>query len=146
MAWRRYVHPFCVQKTRGSVNIQSNVKQTVLPLLCSITQCPSQLDTTHTVRPGQTPFDHTDPDRCLYICCRQIINNSQLVLEVAHCCTVLILLYCGFIILYFILYKLYMCEFMQEYKHGHVNVCIYVYLYVWLITYIRIYVRMHDYI
>ena len=36
---------------------------------------------------------------CLYTCCRQNINSSQVLREVAHCCTVLILLYYEYIIL-----------------------------------------------
>ena len=91
------VIPFLSRKIFCSVSIQSNVKQTVLPLQCSITQRPAQHDTLHPLRPDQTPFDHTHPDRCLYTYCRQNIKSSQLVLEVANCSTVEILIYFEFI-------------------------------------------------
>ena len=91
--------PFVSRQLQGPLSIVPNVKQTVILLQGSITQRPSQHDKLHTVRPDQTPFDHTDPDRCLYSCCRLNINSSQIVMEVAYSCTVLMLMYCEFIIL-----------------------------------------------
>ena len=91
--------PFVSRLVRAPLSTLSNVKQNVMPQQCSITQRPSQHSTLHTV-PLTRPLLNTQIQTCLYSCCRQNINNSQLVLEVAHCCTVLILLHCEFIILY----------------------------------------------
>ena len=138
LVWLRYFLPFCVLHLRVHLVSYCMCNRLYYPYQSSITQRPARHYRLHTLRLVETPFDHTYPDRCLYSCWRLNINSSQLVLEVAHCCTVLILLYCEFIILLFKIQSLYVCVKLCMNICNDIcrHLCLYLYMDVYVHKYI----------